>query len=442
MAGDGRVEVAPATGPLRGRVCVPGDKSIAHRALIFAGLAEGRARLRGMPDGADLASTARCMRTLGLRLSRSGPDLVIHGAGGRLREPVAPLDCGNSGTTMRLLSGLLAGQPRFAVLVGDASLSRRPMRRVVDPLRAMGASLDGRDAGARAPIALRGSSSLVGIRWENPSSSAQVRTALLLAGLQAGGTTDIRDPLASRDHGERLLRAMGAPIRQLQEPSGLSCQVQAAALELVDLDVPGDISSAAFLLVAAALVPGSRLQLSSVGLNPTRTGILEVLAAMGRPVTIQPLQGQPLQGQPIEPLGELLAESGALRGIEIGGALVPRLIDELPILAVAAAFAHGRTRIRDAAELRVKESDRIASTAQALRAIGAQVEELPDGLEIEGSAGAPLEGGEVDASGDHRIAMAAAIAALHTRRGVRIRGARSVATSYPSFFATVERLRA
>lgn len=428
------VDVSPAAGGVRGELSVPGDKSIAHRALIFAGLGRGRARVRGLPDGADVASTLRCMQELGLQVQREGGDLVLEGAAGHLKEPERPLDCGNSGTTMRLLTGLLAGQDLFATLVGDDSLSRRPMLRVVEPLRAMGAALDGREGGQRAPLSLRGSPELRGTDWQNSSSSAQVRAALLLAGVQAQGQTRVFDPLPSRDHSERLLRAMGAEVRQQQE-SGVVTSVEAGRLELVDLDIPGDISSAAFLVVAVGLLgPHSCVPIVGVGLNPSRTGVLEVLRAMGSSV-----HHELYSDDSIEPFGVIQASPSSLRGVDIGGALIPRLIDELPILAVAAAFASGTTRIRDAGELRFKESDRIATTVAMLRAIGGTVEELPDGMEIEGSGGAPLEGGEVHAAGDHRVAMAAAVAALRTRRGVRIWGARCVETSFPSFFEIMGR---
>lgn len=428
-----QVDVAPATQhPGRG-LPVPGDKSIAHRALIFAGLGRGRARIRGLPDGADVASSRRCIEQLGLRFQSEGDVLVVEGAAGRLKEPRQPLDCGNSGTTMRLLAGLLAGQELSATLVGDASLSQRPMRRVMEPLRAMGADIVGVE-GERAPLRVRGSAELRGITWQNPSSSAQVRTALLLAGLQAQGETTVVDPLPSRDHSERLLRAMGADVQQVVE-SNVVTTIRPGPLELVDIDIPGDLSSAAFMIVALAIVPHENCTVvPNVGFNPGRTGVIEVLKSMGLQMDhLPPTRRMTEGGLTIQPY------KSPLRGVDIGGAMIPRVIDELPILAVAAAFATGTTRIRDAGELRFKESDRIRSTVAMLRAIGGTIEELPDGMEIEGSGGEPLEGGEVDSAGDHRIAMAAGVAALNTRRGVRIHGARCVETSFPAFFEIMGR---
>jgi len=438
-------EIAPASRPLVGTAAVPGDKSISHRALIFAGLGAGRARVRGLLDSADVRSSLACMRALGLRVeveegaATGQGSLLIEGRAGLLEEPVSVLDCGNSGTTLRLLCGLLAGQPLHAVLTGDASLCRRPMGRLTGPLSALGARFDGRADGSRAPLSVRGRRPLAGGRHDAPVASAQVKTALLLAGLQAAEPLVLTEPAASRDHGERLLRAMGAHLEADQDEQGRARLrlVPGAELHLVDIDVPGDLSSAAFLLVAAALVPGSQLLLPDVGINPSRTGILEVLARMGATVEVQ----DPVQVGG-EPRARLVARAAPLVGADVGGALIPRLIDEIPVLAVAAAFARGTTTFRDAAELRVKESDRISATVALLRALGARAEPLPDGLVVEGSGGAPLPGGEVDAQGDHRIAMAAAVAGLRTTGRVRIRGSEAVDVSFPGFFATLEALRA
>ena len=431
--------VAPATGPLRGRLRVPGDKSIAHRALIFAALGRGPGRVRGLPTGADVASSLAVMRALGLRIDAEGPDLVLHGADGALVEPDQVLDCGNSGTTMRLCCGLLAGQPFLSVLSGDASLRGRPMGRVLRPLAAMGARVDGAGEGSRAPLVLRGRRPLRGGRFDSPIASAQVKTAVLLAGLQADGPVELDEPALSRDHSERLLLAMGARLDRGEGPQGHHrVQVQPGApLHLVDVDVPGDISSAAFLLVAAALVPGSGLQVEGVGVNPTRTGALDALRAMGLALNLEDVEE--VGG---EPRATLHVQAGPLRGVELGGAWVPRLLDEIPVLAVAAAFAEGCTTFRDAAELRVKESDRIRTTVAMLRALGAPAEELPDGLVVWGSAGAPLPGGQVMAHGDHRIAMAAAVAGLRCERGVTVHGAQAIDVSFPGFPLLLEQLRA
>ncbi|MCK6507972.1 3-phosphoshikimate 1-carboxyvinyltransferase [Myxococcota bacterium] len=436
--------VAPASGPLRGRLRVPGDKSIAHRALIFAGLGQGRARVRGLPDGADVRSSLAVMRGLGLQAEGEGTDLVLRGAAGRLSEPAQVLDCGNSGTTMRLCCGLLAGQPFLSVLTGDDSLRRRPMGRVLAPLAQLGARVDGRGEGSLAPLVLRGRRPLAGGRFVGAVASAQVKTALLLAGLQAAEPVEVVQPGPSRDHGERLLRAMGAALDEAGGPEG-SHRVAVrpgAPLELVDVDVPGDLSSAVFLLVAAAIVPGSSIAVEGVGVNPTRTAALDVLRAMGLSLSVQ---DPALVGG--EPRATLRVEGGArrevaLRGVPVQGPAVAGLLDEIPALAVAAAFAHGATVFRDAAELRVKESDRIATTVAMLRALGASVEALPDGLVVHGSGGAPLPGGRVDAAHDHRIALAAMVAGLGCAAGAQVDGADVVDVSFPGFPLLLEQLRA
>lgn len=414
---------------LRGAVTVPGDKSISHRSLLFNAVGRGRARVRGLLDSADVRSTAGCLRALGVSLAEDGDAVVVTGRDWQLTEPSSVLDCGNSGTTMRLMTGLLSGQPLHAVLVGDSSLCRRPMSRVTDPLRRMGARIDGRDGGGFAPLSVRGGA-LQGRAFRPAVASAQVKTALLLAGLQARGTQTIDEPARSRDHSERMLSAMGAPLTS----EGTRCTVTAGPLSCVDVDVPGDISSAAFWLVAGAVVPGSSLQLRGVGINPTRSGVLDVLTRMG--ASISPEGERLVSG---EPVADLVVSHSRLRGVTIGGDDIPRLIDEIPVLAVAAAFAEGETVFKDAGELRVKESDRIQATVTLLRAVGAQVEECPDGLVVTGTG--VLHGGEIEAFEDHRIAMAGAVALAAAEGEGTVRGASAVGVSYPGFFETLRGLQ-
>ncbi len=410
--------------PLTGRLVMPGDKSISHRALIFSGLARGGARITGLLEAGDVRSTAACMQALGAQIERRGGAAVVRGRAGALAEPRDVLDCGNSGTTIRLLCGLLAPQPLYAVLTGDASLRRRPMRRVTGPLAEMGARFDGRAGGALAPLTVRGGPLEAG-EYRSPVASGQVKTAMILAALGASGTLRYREPGLSRDHSERMLAHMGV---DLERREGALVVPGGQVPEGRDVAVPGDISSAAFLLVAAAITPGSELVLEGVGINPTRTGVIDALAAMGASVEI--LDRREVGG---EPAADLRVCGGPLVGARIDGGLIPRVIDELPVLAVAAALAEGETVIADAAELRVKESDRVEATVAGLRAIGAEAEARPDGLVIRGSGGAALAGGAVDAQGDHRIAMAFAVAGLRCGAGCRVSGARSIATSFPGF---------
>ena len=390
----------------RGAARIPGDKSISHRALLFNSLAHGSARIEGLLDSADVHSTAQCLRALGVDIEQEDGAIRVHGRGGRLKAPAGPLDCGNSGTTMRLLCGVLAGQEFDSVLVGDDSLQGRPMSRVTDPLRAMGARIGGREDGRLAPLEIHGER-LVGCELESLIASAQVRSALLLAGLSAEGVTRIRQPGWSRDHTERMLSAMGVAV-DITQVDGLEVSIRGGqALTARDIRVPGDVSSAAFFMVAAAASEGSEVHLESVGLNPTRTGILDVLQRMGAEIAI--LDRRDEGG---EPVGDLLIRGRGLQGVSISGHEVPRLIDELPVIAVAASVASGRTTVEDAGELRVKESDRIASTVSMLTAIGASAEERPDGFVVDGSGGVPLSGGgEILARGDHRIAMAGMVGA-------------------------------
>jgi len=423
--------------PLRGRLRVPGDKSISHRALLFAALASGTSRLWGLADGDDVVRSRAAVEALGVKVrngagspaeavvagERAAPVVIVRGGGfDGLCEPEAILDCGNSGTSIRLLAGLLAGRPFHSVLTGDASIARRPMGRVVDPLRLMGARIDGRDGGRLVPLSIRGGG-LVGMRHELAVASAQVKTALLLAGLQAEGASEVTEPALSRDHTERLLPAMGAPLRAV--PGGVRVEPAAGGLTAIDLAVPGDPSAAAFFVVGACITPGSDLVVEDVCLNPTRIGFVDVLRRMGADVEV--VVKEERGG---EPVGDIRAAAGPLRATIVGGAEIPRVIDEIPALAVAAAFASGTTEVADAGELRVKESDRIGTIAQELSQLGITVETKPDGLVITG--GKP-HAGLLKSHGDHRIAMAAAIAANACDGPSTVRGWRAIASSYPGF---------
>ncbi|MCP4804913.1 MAG: 3-phosphoshikimate 1-carboxyvinyltransferase [Proteobacteria bacterium] len=414
--------------PLTGRIRVPGDKSVSHRALMFNGLARGTARVEGLLDALDVRATMRCMRQLGATIEPDGDAWLVTGCGGELSEPDDVLDCGNSGTSMRLLTGLIAGQEVFAVLNGDEHLRKRPMARVTRPLSTMGARFWTRMEG-RAPIAVQGGA-LTATAYTSPIASAQVKSALILATLGAErGELVFREPHRSRDHSERMLRAMGVTIDErdgvLYVPAG---QVPLAR----DVVVPGDISSAAFFLVAASIVPGSDLVVENVGLNPTRDGVLEVLGAMGADITVE--NPRDASG---EPVADLHVRHVGLRGTTIGGAVIPRLIDEVPALAVAAAFAQGVTTITDAAELRVKETDRISAVVDGLASCGVDVAEQPDGMTI---GGGHFAGGRIDARGDHRIAMSFLVAGC-AAGGVTIPDASNVATSFPTFASLLEGAR-
>ncbi|MDK2882812.1 MAG: 3-phosphoshikimate 1-carboxyvinyltransferase [Bacillota bacterium] len=421
------VTVYPASSPLRGTLTVPGDKSISHRALFLGALAEGTTTVGNFLRSADCLSTARCLKALGVAiegLEGSGPVTVTGRGLCGLAEPEDVLDAGNSGTTARLLLGILAGQPFTAVLTGDSSLRRRPMGRLTTPLGQMGAKIMGRQNGALLPLAIRGGK-LQGGRFALPVASAQLKSALLLAGLYAEGETSITEPAKSRDHTERMLTAWGVPL--VRRENTVTLPAGRRRLKAQTVSVPGDISAAAFFLVAAAILPGSQITIKGVGINPTRTGILEVLGAMGAKITVS--NCREVSG---EPQADITVTAGELKGIVIAGPLIPRLIDEIPALAVAACYAQGETVIRDAAELRVKESDRLAALARELGALGAQIHELPDGLIIRGR---PLHGGEVSSHGDHRLAMALAVGALAASGPVTIAGAECVNVSFPDFFS-------
>ncbi len=417
---------------LRGIVHVPGDKSISHRAVILNAVAGGPARITNFLPGADCLSTIACVRALGVVVEHEGAEVQVHGAGLHgLREPTDVLDCGNSGTTLRLLTGLLAGAPLFAVLTGDASLRSRPQRRIVVPLRALGAWLDGRDDGDRAPLAVRGAR-LQGGQYALPVASAQVKSALLLAALAGEGPLTLTGQIASRDHTERMLRAMGVDLQINPEQIVLQPPTDPLLPYPLSLRVPGDPSSAAFWWVAAAIHPDAELTTVGVCLNPTRTGALDVLRAMGAAVEIT---DERLEGS--EPVGNVTVRSSALHGVTIGGDLIPRLIDEIPVLAVAAACATGDTLIRDAQELRAKETDRITTVAAGLAALGVGVEPTADGMAIVGRGGPALKGAELYSHGDHRLAMAWAIAALVASGTTRIHDPQAVAVSYPGFWETL-----
>jgi 3-phosphoshikimate 1-carboxyvinyltransferase len=411
------------------RLSVPGDKSIAHRALLFGGIATGVSELRAMPRGEAVQATRRAMEALGVVISDEAGVMRVEGRGFEaLRRPSAPLDAGNSGTTMRLLAGLLAGRAFPAEIVGDAWLSRRPMERVAAPLRLMGAQIETLGAGGRPPLRIHGAQ-LRGIDYELPVASAQLKSAVLLAGLQAVGATSVAEPVRSRDHTERMLRAMGAAVtsdstRVLLEPG--------ASLRPLVMSLPGDVSSAAPWLCAAALNPGWRVVVQNVGTNPGRTGFLDVLDRVGARV-----QRDPLPEEGGEPRATLTVEGGDLRAIEIEAEEVPRLIDELALVAVLGARATGTTRVRGAAELRVKESDRIDGIGAILRAMGGGFFASPDGFTVVGST--PLHGAAVDAHGDHRLAIAAAIAGLVAEGETQVSGAESVMVSYPGFWEDFDR---
>ena len=411
---------------LAGSVRLPGDKSISHRYVMLAALAAGRTRLQNFASGADCASTLGCVESLGCRVARTAEGSVeIDGLGPALRPPAGPLDCGNSGSTIRMLSGILAGQDFRSEMAGDESLSRRPMQRVIEPLTKMGARIESRDG--KPPLKISGGH-LRGVSYKLPVASAQVKTCLLFAGLLAEGETRVEEPLRTRDHGELALRAFGAEVFRER-----NCATIAGGQKLhpIEAAIPGDISSAAFFLCAAALFPESNLVIDDLLLNPTRAAILDVLAAMGTRTAV--LKAEERHG---EIVGSIAVQPGKLRGANIAGAQSALLIDELPVLAAIAPYTEDGVEIRDARELRVKESDRIAAVARNLRAMGAQVEERDDGLRVPGRQA--LHGAEIDSMGDHRIAMAFAVAALRASGDTVIRGADCARISFPAFFSTLD----
>ncbi len=415
------VKVTP--GPVNGVVDVPGDKSISHRIGFVGALSDQGVQVSNFAPGADCAATLECIKALGCRVERSG-DRVVVARGGGISDPACPLDAGNSGTTARLMCGLLSGVPgTFSILSGDSSLQSRPMSRVVDPLRVLGARIDGRDGGKRLPLSIRGTR-LSGGHYVLPVASAQVKSALLLAGLSAQGSVTVVEPLPTRDHTEIMLEHLGVPVRKEEN------SVTVYPFDDVpggSWRIPGDFSSAAFWIGAAAICPGSSVTLKGVGVNPTRTGFLEVMKSMGLDFSTH---STGKQGG--EAVADLLIRGSSLRSVSVGTELVPAMVDELPLLAVVATRASGTTEIRGASELRVKECDRIAAVAEGLRAMGAEVTEHDDGWTIPG--GQVLHSAVVDSHGDHRIAMAMAVAGLVADGPVEIKGSDCVAISYPDFF--------
>ncbi len=428
------VVVRPGKG-IAGALKLPGDKSISHRYAMLAALAEGRTTLENFSTGADCASTLACIDALGAKVIRAGSRAVVEGAGAQLHRPAGPLDCGNSGSTMRMISGILAGQPFETELFGDESLSRRPMRRVMEPLGLMGACMTANDG--RPPLRIRGGN-LQGIDYKMQVASAQVKSAVLFAGLYADGQTSVEEPVRTRDHSEVALKAFGAEVtvgRRRLDDGGVGGYVASLqggqTLHAINATIPGDISTAAFFLCAAALFPGSDLVFDNLLLNPTRATLLDVMVALGLKVNVAHVEDS--HG---EPVGSVRVQYGALRGLKLDGATSAALIDELPVLAAIAPYTEKGIEIRDARELRVKESDRIAAVATNLRAMGAQFEEFEDGLRIPG--GQQLHGAELDSFGDHRIAMAFAVAALRAEGDTLIRDADAARISFPEFFETLE----
>ena len=423
---DWKVRRAPT---IKTELTVPGDKSISHRSVMLAAMSNGTCVIRGFLASEDCLSTAAAFRQLGVKIENPEPDtLIVHGTKRKFTAPESDIDCGNSGTTMRLLAGVLAGQPFRSRLVGDPSLSKRPMKRVIEPLTQMGASIRAEGPNERPPLVIEGGP-LKPIHYFSPVASAQVKSAVLLAGMFATGKTTVTEPIQSRDHTERMLEYF--LVRPVKEELSVSLY-GGQTPESRDFMVPGDISSAAFWLVAAAAQPGSHLLVRNVGLNETRTGILGVLVRMGAGVR------EIHETDEAEPMGTVEIRGDRLKGTTIGGKEIPNVIDELPIIAVAGALAHGKTVIADASELRVKETDRLAAIATNLRAMGAQVSETEDGLEIMG--GAPLHGARLQSYGDHRIAMAFAIAGLFAEGETIIEDTACVATSYPTFHETLEKI--
>ncbi|MHB9095511.1 MAG: 3-phosphoshikimate 1-carboxyvinyltransferase [Eubacteriales bacterium] len=409
---------------MSGQINVPGDKSISHRAVMLGSLANGATRVKNFLMGADCLSTIGCFEAMGIEFCREGDDtIIVRGNGLRgLKEPGDVLNVGNSGTTIRLMMGILAGQPFFSTVTGDSSIRSRPMGRVTEPLREMGANISGRQGGTLAPLAVQGSD-LRPIKFVSPVASAQVKSSVLLAGLYARGRTTVWEPQKSRDHTERMLSYLGAEIEVKDQVVKINGN---PVLEGKDVEVPGDISSAAFFMVAAAIIPDATLRINRVGINPTRTGIIDVLSNMGADIEII---NQELVNE--EPIGDIIVRGGSLRGTVIEGALIPRLIDEIPVITVAAALANGITVIKDAAELKVKESNRISTTISELRKMGVEVEELKDGMIING--GLSLKGGVCESYGDHRVAMSMAVAGLVANEPTLIRNADCINVSFPGF---------
>lgn len=432
------------TGSLRGTIGVPGDKSISHRAFMLGALAVGTTRISGLLEGEDVLATAAALRAMGATITRTAPgEWTVCGVGvGGLLQPEAALDMGNSGTSTRLLMGLIASHPISATFIGDASLSRRPMRRVIDPLSSMGASFMS-SPGGRLPLTMTGLCPAVPLEYTLPVASAQVKSALLLAGLNTPGQTVILEPIPTRDHSERMLASFGATLTVEETPEGRRITLHGEAeLTPQTIIVPGDPSSAAFPMVAALIVPGSDVRITNIGINPTRAGLIEVLQAMGGNITLE--NRRTVGG---EPVADLHVRHSQLTGIDVPAAIAPSMVDEFPILFIAAACAKGATRTSGLEELRVKESDRLSAMAKGLAAIGIALEEQPDGLTIHGFAGDPLpglgnSGTQIATHLDHRIAMSFAVASLHARSPILIDDRAPIATSFPSFMALMQSLGA
>lgn len=417
-------------GPLTGTISVPGDKSITHRAIMLSALANGETRITGYCPGEDCLNTARAFQAMGIQIEESPASLHVYGKGQwGLTEPENPINCGNSGTGIRLLTGLLAGQDFFTVLTGDDSIRRRPMGRVVKPIRTMGATISGRKGGELAPLAVTGSR-LHGITYVSPVASAQVKSALLLAALSAEGLTRITEPWQSRDHTERMFKFLGIPLRQNGTTVEVEGRPSTGWSSKGELHIPGDLSSAAFFLVGASIIPGSDVTIINVGINPTRTGVLDVLTDMGADIQLHNAHEQ--AG---EPVADLRIRASRLHGLRIGRERIPHTIDEFPILCVAAATAEGETVISGAEELRLKESDRIAAMATELKKMGVSIEETPDGLIIHGTAGRTLRGASCTSYGDHRVAMSLAMAGLMADAPTHIDNTDCIETSFPGFNA-------
>lgn len=414
---------------LKGEIIIPGDKSISHRSVMFGAISRGKTTISNFLPGEDCLSTIACFRTLGVDINMDDPDkVVINGKGFEgLKEPEEILDVGNSGTTIRLMMGILSGRPFFSVIKGDASIGKRPMTRVTKPLSQMGAIIDGREKGEFTPLAIRGGN-LKGIEYTLPVASAQVKSSILFAGLQAEGVTTIYEPSKTRDHTERMIRQFGGEVTS----DGLVVSVKGGQnLHGTDVYVPGDISSAAFFLVAGAVLPDSELILKNVGLNPTRTGIIDVMKEMGADMEIINQRGDEF-----EPIGDIIIRTSSLKSTEIEGDMIPRLIDEIPVIALLATQAEGTTVIRDAEELKVKETNRIDTVVNELRKLGANIEATDDGMIIRGRTS--LTGGTVSSHGDHRIGMMLAIAALLAKEPVYLENPDAISISYPEFFTHLQ----
>ncbi|MBX9578370.1 MAG: 3-phosphoshikimate 1-carboxyvinyltransferase [Chthoniobacterales bacterium] len=453
-------KIVPTSAPFRGTITLPGDKSISHRALMLAAISKGTSTITGLPEGDDVQATHHALEQLGIAIESPEPGKIkVYGQGGKFSQSSDPIDCKNSGTTMRLLSGLLAAQPFSSQLIGDASLSQRPMERIITPLRIMGSTIDAEGKNDRAPILVGGNKNFSPLHdYTLPIASAQLKSALLLAALFAKGTTTIIEPTPTRDHTERLFQAFQLSFNETKIGTSKKFSLTGPQTpQACDISIPGDISSAAFWIVAAAARPESHLQLEDVGLNPTRTGFLQVLKRMGANIKIRgQIRGQSLNLQNLgsdpkihrlalnstisgtDPFGEIIVHGSSLTGTTIEGNEIPGLIDELPILAVAGALAQGTSIIRDARELRVKETDRIAALVHNLCAMGVSAFEHPDGLEIKG--GSRLQGAPLKSFGDHRIAMAFSIAALFAEGTSTIDDTNCIATSYPGFAAELQRV--